>query len=72
MSEMTQWEYRVLTTGSFLKGVKDEDFEALLNQWGEEGWEVVGFRTIENSNQAQVLAKRPLTREARRWRSMPG
>jgi len=72
MTETIQWEYRVLTTGSFWKGVKDEEFESMLNQWGEEGWEVVGFRTIENSNQAQVLAKRPLTRETRRWRSMPG
>lgn len=72
MPEMIQWEYRVLTIGSFLKGVKDEEFESMLNQWGEEGWEVVSFRTIENSNQAQVLAKRPITRETRRWRSMPG
>jgi len=32
---------------------------------------VVAFRVIENSNQAQVIAKRPLDRTARRWRSMP-
>jgi hypothetical protein len=61
----------VLTVGSFFKGVKDSDLEALLNQLGEEGWEVVGFRTIENSNQSQIIAKRPLDRTARRWRSMP-
>jgi len=71
MSEPNQWEYRVLTTGSFFKGVKDEDLEAELNQLGEEGWELVGFRTIENSNQAQAVFKRPLDRTARRWRSMP-
>jgi hypothetical protein len=71
MSEITQWEYCVKSFGTFLKGVNDADLEALLSQWGEEGWEIVGFRTIEKSNRAQVIAKRPLTREARRWRSMP-
>jgi hypothetical protein len=71
MSELNQWEYRVLTFGTFFKGVKDEDLESLLNQLGEEGWEVVGFRTVENSNQCQAIAKRPLDRTARRWRSMP-
>ncbi len=71
MSEPNQWEYRVLTIGSFFKGVKDEDLEAMLNEMGTEGWEVVGFRTIENSNQSQLILKRPLDRTARRWRSMP-
>ncbi|MEW6094297.1 MAG: DUF4177 domain-containing protein [Chloroflexota bacterium] len=71
MSELNRWEYHVLTVGTFFKGVKDSDLEALLNQLGEEGWEVVGFRTIENSNQSQIIAKRPLDRTARRWRSMP-
>lgn len=71
MPELNQWEYRVLTVGTFFKGVKDGELEALLNQLGEEGWEVVGFRTIENSNQSQIITKRPLDRTARRWRSMP-
>ena len=71
MTDSMQWEYRVQTVGSFWKGTRDEDFSALLNQWGEEGWEIVGFRTIENSNQAQVIAKRPLSRATRRWRSLP-
>jgi hypothetical protein len=71
MSETIQWEYRVKSFGSFLKGVKDDDLEADLNQWGEEGWEVTGFRMIENTNKAQVIAKRPLTRDVRRQRSMP-
>ena len=71
MSELNQWEYHVLTVGGFFKGVKDDEFEALLNQFGEEGWEVVGFRSVENTNQGQVILKRPLDRTARRWRSMP-
>jgi len=71
MSELNQWEYSVKTIGSFFKGVRDDELEAMLNQMGEEGWEVVAFRTIENSNQAQLVAKRSLDRTARRWRSMP-
>jgi len=71
MSETNQWEYRVQTFGSFFKGVRDGELEELLDQWGEEGWEVVGFRSIENTNQAQLIARRPLTSERRRWRSMP-
>jgi hypothetical protein len=71
MSELNQWEYCVKTIGTFFKGVKDDELEAMLNQMGEEGWEFIGFRTIENTNQAQFVAKRPLDRTARRWRSMP-
>ena len=71
MSEANQWEYLVFSPGGFFKGVKDADLQAQLNMLGEEGWEVVGFRTIENSNQAQIIAKRPLDRTARRFRSMP-
>ncbi len=69
--EMPKWEYKVQTIGSFLGGVKDPNLESLLNEWGEQGWEVVGFRSVENSNQATVIAKRPLTREVVRMRSMP-
>ena len=71
MTETNQWEYRVKTFGSFFRGVKDDELEMELNQWGEEGWEVVAFRLIENTNQAQLIAKRLLTREARRLRSIP-
>ncbi len=71
MTEAMQWEYRVATFGSFWQGVKDAELEATLNEWGEEGWEVVGFRTIESSNRTQVIARRPLTRTTRRWRQMP-
>jgi hypothetical protein len=71
MPETNQWEYRVKTFGTFFKGVKDDELETELNQWGEEGWEVVAYRLVENTNQAQLIARRPLTRESRRWRSMP-
>lgn len=72
MDENTRWEYRVLTVGSFFKGAKDADLQAILDELGQDGWEVVGFRSIETSNQAQVIAKRPLTTHSRRERSLPG
>lgn len=72
MDEVQQWEYRVHTFGSALRGPKDEEMENTLNEWGEEGWEVVAMRSVESSNKATVLAKRPLTGSARRRRTMPG
>lgn len=71
MSEMTQWEYRVQTVGSFLAGVRAEELEQLLNGWGEDGWEVVSTHILENANKINVIAKRPLTTAARRQRSLP-
>lgn len=69
--EINQWEYRVQTVGSFWSGVKAEELEQLLNEWGEEGWEVVSTHIIENVNKINVIAKRPLTPRTRRFRSMP-
>lgn len=69
--EMKQWEYRVQTVGSFWSGVKADGLEALLNAWGEEGWEVVSTHILENANKINVIAKRPLTERLKRTRSMP-
>ena len=66
-----QWEYRVQTIGSFWSGVKADELEQTLNEWGEKAWEVVSTHIIENVNKINVIAKRPLTRETRRSRSMP-
>lgn len=71
INELPKWEYRVHTVGGFWSGVKAEELETLLNIWGEEGWEVVSTHIIENANKINVIAKRPLTREAIRLRSMP-
>ncbi len=71
MAESIQWEYRVQTVGGFFKGVPADELEELLNGWGEEGWEVVSTHILENANKINVIAKRPLTRSARRERSMP-
>jgi hypothetical protein len=72
MSEtITQWEYRVQTVGSFWSGVKADELENLLNEWGEAGWEVVSTHILENANKINVIAKRPLTERVKRARSMP-
>ena len=71
MAEPTQWEYRVKTIGR-MWGTKDEQIQAILNVWGEEGWEAINVYTPEGSGKVTLVAKRPLTSEARRRRSMPG
>jgi hypothetical protein len=68
--EIPKWEYRVQTIGNMF-GTKDENIEAMLNEWGDDGWEVTHVYTPEGSGKVTVVAKRPLTRETRRSRSMP-
>ena len=72
MAEISQWEYRLETFGTFWSAPKDDELQAALDAWGEEGWEVVGFGHMENSNKIRVLAKRPSTSASRRRRSWPG
>ncbi|MCJ7432920.1 MAG: DUF4177 domain-containing protein [Anaerolineales bacterium] len=69
--EIKQWEYRVQTVGSFWSGVKADELEQFLNEWGEEGWEVVSTHILENRNKINVIAKRPLSSTTKRFRSMP-
>jgi hypothetical protein len=69
--ETKQWEYRVQIVGSFWSGVKADELEQLLNEWGEEGWEVVSTHIIENANKVNVIAKRLLSSSTKRFRSMP-
>lgn len=69
--EMQKWEYRVQTVGGFFTGVKADELEEMLNEWGEEGWEVVSTHIIENVNKINVIVKRPLTASTRRMRSLP-
>ena len=68
--EINQWEYRVQTIGSTF-GTKDEDIEAKLDAWGEEGWEAINVYTPYGSGKVTIIAKRPLTGRARRMRTMP-
>ena len=69
--EFKQWAYRVQTVGSFWIGVKADELEQLLNEWGEEGWEVVSTHILENVNKINVIAKRPLSSTTKRFRYMP-
>lgn len=69
--ELKQWEYRVQTVGGFFTGIKADELEEMLNEWGEDGWEVVLTHIIENANKINVIAKRSLTDRVRRERSRP-
>jgi hypothetical protein len=69
--ELKQWEYRVQIVGGFFTGIKADELEEMLNEWGEEGWEVVSTHIIENANKVNIIAKRPLTDRVRRERSRP-
>ena len=69
--ETKPWEYRVQTVGGFFSGIKADELEEMLNEWGEDGWEVVSTHIIENANKINVIAKRPLTDRVRRERSRP-
>ncbi len=72
MPEITRWEYRVVSAGSFWNMPRDDDIEALLNDLGEEGWEVVSVFAQSGNNRARVVAKRPLSQAERRRRSRAG
>ncbi len=68
--EIKKWEYRVQTIGSVF-GTKDENIEAMLNEWGDAGWEVTHVYTPEGSGKVTIVAKRLLSSTTRRFRSMP-
>lgn len=72
MSEKERWEYRVFTWGSAWKSNKDEDLEALLNEWGDEGWEVISAQHGPSSEKVKLIAKRQLTSARHRERRWPG
>jgi len=71
MAETPQWEYRVLTIGSAF-GTKDEQIEATLNEWGQEGWEVAQVYTPSQSGKVTIVAKRLVTAASRRRAAWPG
>jgi hypothetical protein len=70
MIDSIKWEYLSMTLGTFFHPSKDEEIDLLLNEIGEQGWEVVSVYPIENTNKARVIAKRPLTVRAKRQRSL--
>jgi len=71
MAEETRWEYRVQTLGSAWRGAKDQDIEATLNAWSEEGWGVISVTPLP-SGKVTLVARRPLKMHSRRQRTWPG
>ncbi len=68
----TAWEYRVETIGSWIRSPKDADLAAVLNDLGDEGWFLVNALPREGSQAVTVILRRPLGREERRRRTLPG
>ena len=59
--ELERWEYRVQTIGSTILGTKDEHIQAVLNEWGEEGWKA--FAVVADHMGKSVETVRKLTQE---------
>jgi len=70
MSSEIKWEYRVETFGSALAVSKDQDLEDVLNEWGEEGWQVISAYPI-GDNKVRMVAQRSLISPARHKRRWP-
>jgi hypothetical protein len=68
----TAWEYRVETIGSWIRSPKDPELAAALNDWGEEGWVLVNALARESSQAVTLILRRPLGRDERRRRTLPG
>ena len=64
MEETPKWEYRVQTFGGGLGGPKDDALTEALNEWGEEGWQVISASNLDSSQKVRVVA--------RRYRTLPG
>jgi hypothetical protein len=71
MNEPSLWEYRAESFGSAWSGLKDQDLEAVLNEWGAEGWEVINAIALPGGNKVKLIAKRPLSERSRRQRDWP-
>ena len=68
-----KWEYRVEDIGGLFSRRLDKGaVQDLLNQWGEDGWEVINMANGGNPRYWRIVAKRPLTSMEKRRRSMPG
>lgn len=72
MEQIEKWEYLVQSLSGTFSSPKDEDIESALNEWGEDGWEVLAVIQHSGTNRIRVVAKRPLSDRARRQHSMPG
>jgi len=71
MADNSQWEYHIEVLGSVFRSPKPEQIEASLNEFDEDGWEVVSLHQLNNSNKIWVTMKRQLTPAIRRQRNRP-
>lgn len=60
-----------LQPGHLLRSPKDEELTELLDEVGEEGWELVSAVRDESTHHLTLIAKRRMTSASRRRRSMP-
>lgn len=51
-------QYRVETLGGSFSAARDEEIEDLLNEWSEEGWQLVSAFPI-GDNRVRLIAHRP-------------
>jgi hypothetical protein len=66
------WEYRVETMGSTMRSTKDDQLAEALNAWSAEGWELTCALPREGSRAVTLIARRRLTLQERRRRTLPG
>jgi len=71
MADTIQWEYRIETFGTYWSRPKDENLQDTLDEWGEEGWDVISVYAASTGERITVVAKRPLSMGTRRQRSWP-
>jgi hypothetical protein len=72
MTEATQWEYRLESFGTYWTSPKEDLLQATLDEWGEQGWEIISVLKGSSGEKVTLVAKRPLTRVTRRKRDWPG
>ncbi len=71
MTDHNKWEYRVASLGSFWTGPKDDEMQAMLNEWGLDGWEVIAVTKVESSSKMRIVAKRLHPSYSQRKQSWP-
>jgi hypothetical protein len=71
MKNHLRWEYYVETLGSTWKTSRDDELTAVLNELGNDGWEIFHTEQLPSSNKLRLIAKRPLSGPVRKEKSWP-
>jgi hypothetical protein len=69
MSNNGKWEYRVETFGSSFSAIKDDVLEETLNEWADEGWEIVSAHNIGENKVRIIMGRLQISRadQKRGW-----